>query len=225
LLREAAQRLGVYLLNSVNPYRIEGQKTIVFELLQQLEWRAPDWIALPAGNLGNTGAFGKALDEAHRLGLIDRVPRILAVQASGAAPFHEAFKSGFDAPRSTRAETVASAIRIGNPASYERGVRAIRLTSGWVTSVPDASIIEAQRIIGYAGIGCEPASAASVAGVRQAIDRGVIARDASVVAVLTGHLLKDPIAEDPQATTRLDGPVEIDASLSALERELATVRR
>jgi threonine synthase len=102
LLRGAAEKLGVYLLNSVNPYRIEGQKTIVFELLQQLDWRAPDWIALPAGNLGNTGAFGKALDEALRLGLIDRMPRILAVQASGAAPFYRAFLSGFDRLETTR---------------------------------------------------------------------------------------------------------------------------
>ena len=219
LLRDSAQRLGVYLLNSVNPYRIEGQKSIVFELLEQLEWRAPDWIALPAGNLGNTGAFGKALDEAHRLGLIDRLPRILAVQAAGAAPFYESFKAGFDAPRTARAETVATAIRIGNPASYERGVRAIKLTNGAVASVTDAEILEAQRMIGAAGIGCEPASAASVAGVRQAIASGLIRSDASIVAVLTGHVLKDPVA-DPNGGVRFDGPVEIDPSLSALEREL-----
>ena len=208
----------------MNPYRIEGQKSIVFELLEQLEWRAPDWIALPAGNLGNTGAFGKALDEAHRLGLIDRIPRILAVQAAGAAPFYESFKSGFDAPRTVRAETVATAIRIGNPASYERGVRAIRLTNGAVASVPDAEILEAQHMIGAAGIGCEPASAASVAGVRQAIGSGLIQRDASVVAVLTGHVLKDPGVEDLPGVSERDGPVEIDASLGALERELQVER-
>ena len=216
LLRDAAPRLGVYLLNSVNPYRIEGQKSIVFELLEQLDWKAPDWIALPAGNLGNTGAFGKALDEVHRLGLIDRLPRVLAVQAAGAAPFYESFKAGFDAPRTARAETVATAIRIGNPASYERGVRTIRLTNGAVASVPDAEILEAQRSIGAAGVGCEPASAASVAGVRQAIASGLIGRDESVVAVLTGHLLKDPGSEEQE----VQQPVEIDASLSALEREL-----
>jgi threonine synthase len=218
LLRGAAEKLGVYLLNSVNPFRVEGQKTIVFELLQQLDWKAPDWIALPAGNLGNTGAFGKALDEAVRLGLIDRMPRILAVQATGAAPFYRAFLSGFDRLESTRAETIASAIRIGNPASFDRGVRAIRLTDGVVVAVPDAAIIEAQCQIGSAGIGCEPASATSVAGVRQAIAGGVIARDQSVVAVLTGHLLKEPMVDESASAAG-----EIDATLSALEGELMKI--
>ena len=218
LLRGAAEKLGVYLLNSVNPFRIEGQKTIVFELLQQLDWKAPDWIALPAGNLGNTGAFGKALDEAVRLGLIDRMPRILAVQATGAAPFYRAFLSGFDRLETTRADTIASAIRIGNPASFDRGVRAIRLTDGVVVAVPDAAIVEAQRQIGSAGIGCEPASATSVAGVRQAVAGGVIARDQSVVAVLTGHLLKDPMVDESASAAG-----EIDATLSALEAELMKI--
>lgn len=214
LLRDAAPRLGIYLLNSVNPFRIEGQKSIVFELLQQSDWKAPDWIALPAGNLGNTAAFGKALDEAVRLGLIDRMPRLLAVQASGAAPFFQSFSGGFSQRRSVHAETVATAIRIGNPASYERGVRAIRLTQGAVLAVTDAAILEAQGQVGTAGIGCEPASAASVAGVRQAVASGLIGQEERVVAVLTGHLLKDP-GGDAGAT-----PVEIDASLSALETEL-----
>jgi threonine synthase len=225
LLRDAVQRLGVYLLNSVNPFRIEGQKSIVFELLQQLDWKAPDWIALPAGNLGNTAAFGKALDEASRLGLIDRIPRLLAVQAAGAAPFHQSFLSGFQERHTTRAETIASAIRIGDPASYERGVRAIQLTQGVVVSVPDAWILEAQRYVGGAGIGCEPASAASVAGVRAAVDSGLIGREESVVAVLTGHLLKDPFIADTSEGRRAGGPdtnapIEIDASLSTVEREL-----
>ncbi|HEX6314380.1 MAG TPA: threonine synthase [Gemmatimonadaceae bacterium] len=213
LLREAASQLGVYLLNSVNPYRIEGQKAIVFELLQQLDWNAPDWIALPAGNLGNTAAFGKALDEASRLGLIDRIPRLLAVQASGAAPFYRGFVSGFSERQSTRAETVATAIRIGNPASWDRGVRAMRLTSGAVVSVPDEDIVSAQDRIKAAGIGCEPASAASVAGVRHAISSGLISRSESVVAVLTGHLLKDP--DTP--LSRPGALLEVDASLGAIE--------
>ncbi len=226
LLRGAAEKLGVYLLNSVNPFRIEGQKTIVFELLQQLEWKAPDWIALPAGNLGNTGAFGKALDEALRLGLIDRMPRILAVQASGAAPFYQSFLSGFDRLETTRAETVASAIRIGNPASFDRGVRAIRLTNGVVAAVPDAAILEAQRCVGSAGIGCEPASATSVAGVRHAIASGIIGRDESVVAVLTGHLLKDPLVDESgSAGADRNEPIEIDPTLSALEAELQRLER
>jgi len=222
LVRDAAQRLGVYLLNSVNPFRIEGQKTIVFELLQQLDWKAPDWIALPAGNLGNTAAFGKALDEACRLGLIDRVPRLLAVQAAGASPFHQSYLTGFQERRTTRADTIATAIRIGDPASYDRGVRAIRLTNGVVVAVPDAAILEGQQCAGTAGIGCEPASAASLAGVRAAVDSGLIHRDDSVVAVLTGHLLKDPAGGgDPGAEKSLTMPTEIDASLGEIERELS----
>jgi threonine synthase len=216
LLRDAAGQLGVYLLNSVNPYRIEGQKTIVFELLQQLDWKAPDWIALPAGNLGNTAAFGKALDEASRLGLIDRIPRLLAVQAAGAAPFFRGFASGFSERQMTRAETVATAIRIGNPASWDRAVRAMRLTSGAVVALPDADIVSAQDTVKSAGIGCEPASAASVAGVRHAVRTGLIRSTDSVVAVLTGHLLKDP--DTP--LSRVNAPVDVEPSLHAIERAM-----
>ena len=220
LLRDAAARLGVYLLNSVNPFRIEGQKAIVFELLQQLQWEAPDWIALPAGNLGNTAAFGKALDEASRLGLIDRVPRLLCVQAAGAAPFHQSFTTDFAERYVTRAETVATAIRIGDPASYDRGVRAIRFTRGAVVSVPDDAILSAQQQIGMGGVGCEPASAASVAGVRSAIQSGLIKPDESVVAVLTGHLLKDPGALANPNGKGANVPVEIEPTIDAIEREL-----
>ena len=218
LLREAAERLGIYLLNSVNPFRIEGQKTIVFELLQQLEWKAPDWIALPAGNLGNTAAFGKALDEAARLGLIDRIPRLLAVQAAGAAPFFASYESDFRERHATRAETIATAIRIGAPASYDRGVRAIRLTRGAVVAVPDEAILAGQESVKRAGVGCEPASAASVAGVRAAVSSGLIGRDQNVVAILTGHLLKDP---DAGGAARDNLPSEIDPTLDAIERALS----
>ena len=220
LLREAAERLGVYLLNSVNPFRIEGQKAIVFELLQQLQWEAPDWIALPAGNLGNTAAFGKALDEASRLGLIDRVPRLLCVQAAGAAPFYQSFTTDFTERVATRAETVATAIRIGDPASYDRGVRAIRFTRGAVVSVPDDAILAAREQIGRAGVGCEPASAASVAGVRYAIESGLINPDESVVAILTGHLLKDLEALGDPNGKGANVPIEIEPTISAIEREL-----
>ena len=224
LVREAAQRLGVYLLNSVNPWRIEGQKSIVFELLQQRGWNAPDWIALPAGNLGNTAAFGKALDEACRLGIIDRSPRLLAVQAAGAAPFYQSFESGFTKRFTTHAETIASAIKIGDPASYDRGVQAMRLTRGAVVAVPDESIIDAQSCIGAAGIGCEPASAGSVAGTREAIRSGLIGAHESVVAILTGHVLKDPAPEGFSDRSRY-APVEIEASLSAIEHELSKLSR
>lgn len=214
LARDASEKLGVYLVNSVNPFRIEGQKTIVFELLQQLGWNAPDWIALPAGNLGNTSAFGKALLEAHRWGLIDRIPRLLAVQASGASPFAQSFAHHFAERISVRAETRATAIRIGDPASWDRAVRAIEGTNGAVEAVTDDEIFAAKAVIDQCGIGCEPASAASVAGVRALVARGVIHRDERVVAVLTGHVLKDPGYTDvPQ-----DDALSSDEALSLLER-------
>jgi threonine synthase len=224
--REASERLGVYLLNSVNPFRIEGQKTIVLELLEQCGWDSPEWIALPAGNLGNTAAFGKALREACALGLIDRVPRLLAVQAEGAAPFARSFDEQFATHHSVRARTVATAINIGDPASYPRAVRAIRETNGVVVAVSDDEILEAKAVIDAAGVGCEPASAASVAGVRQLARAGVIASSDRVVAVLTGHVLKDPgiLAryhehEDPPPPLA-NRPIEVHATLSAVERVL-----
>ena len=208
LARDASDTLGVYLVNSVNPFRIEGQKTIVFELLQQLGWQAPDWIALPAGNLGNTSAFGKALSEAHAFGLIDRMPRLLAVQASGAAPFAQAYAAHFAQRISVRAETRATAIRIGDPASWDRAVRAIAATNGVVESVTDDEIFAAKSVIDRCGVGCEPASAASVAGVRALAARGVIGREERVVAVLTGHLLKDPVGNGPPDDTPPLTPAE-----------------
>ena len=191
LVEEASERLGLYLLNSVNPFRLEGQKTIVLELLQQLAWEPPDWIVLPGGNLGNTSAFGKALEEARDWGLIDRLPRLAVVQAEGASPFAQSFELGFRERLSVRAETVATAIRIGNPASWDRAVKAIRLTDGVVVRVPDAEILEAKVAIDRAGVGCEPASAASLAGLRRLVGAGAVARTDRVVAVLTGHMLKD----------------------------------
>lgn len=192
LADEASERLGIYLLNSVNPFRLEGQKTIVFELLQQLGWETPDWIVLPGGNLGNTAAFGKALEEARDWGLIDELPRLAVVQADGAAPFARGFAEGFRERHRVRAETVATAIRIGDPVSWDRAVRAIRATDGVVLSVPDEEILAAKTAIDRAGVGCEPASAASLAGLRRLAAAGTVAPDARVVAVLTGHMLKDP---------------------------------
>jgi threonine synthase len=194
LARESAEKLGVTLLNSVNPWRIEGQKTIVLELLQQRGWDPPGWIVVPAGNLGNTAAFGKALLEAKGLGLLRRLPRIAAVQAAGANPFHRSFRAGFRRRYRVKAETVATAIRIGDPASFDRAVRAIRDTRGVVAAVTDAEILEAKAVVDAAGLGCEPASAAAVAGARQLVRAGYIRGGDSVVAVLTGHLLKDPQA-------------------------------
>ena len=223
LARAASRELGVYLANSVNPWRLEGQKTIVWELLEQLGWHSPDWIALPAGALGNTAAFGKALREARALGLIASVPRLLAVQASGAAPFVRGFESSFAERVVVRAETVATAIRIGDPASWDRAVRAIRETNGFVTSVTDAEILDAKAVIDASGVGCEPASAASVAGVRAMVASGVIARTAHVVCVLTGHLLKDPDAVSlyhAGDASRANPPLSIEPDIGEVERIL-----
>jgi threonine synthase len=225
----ASERLGIYLLNSINPFRVEGQKTIVLELLQQLGWEPPDWILVPAGNLGNTAAFGKALREAREWGLIDRVPRLAAVQAQGAAPFALSYAEGFSRRHRVEAHTVATAIRIGNPASYDRAVTAIRETNGVVTAVSDDDILEAKAVVDASGVGCEPASAASVAGARQLIAQGIVAPGERLVAVLTGHLLKDPDAisryhSPGDATARpphANPPIEIEPRLSEIERVLA----
>ena len=226
LAREASEKLNVYLLNSVNPFRLEGQKTIVFEALEQLGWEPPDWIALPAGNLGNTSAFGKALREARQVGLISRLPRLAAVQAEGANPFARGFREGFARRHRVKAETAATAIRIGDPASLDRAVDAIRLTGGVVTDVTDGEILEAKAVVDASGAGCEPASAASIAGARKLVAAGVIRPGERVVAILTGHILKDPglllryHQEMDPAPPRANRPVEIEPNLSAVEEVL-----
>jgi threonine synthase len=230
LVEEASEHLGVYLLNSINPFRIEGQKTIILELLQQLSWESPEWIIFPAGNLGNTGAFGKALREAREWGLIGRLPRLAAVQAAGAAPFARSFMGGFVERHRVKAATVATAIKIGNPASYDRAVVAIRETNGVVLSVPDAELLEAKAAIDASGVGCEPASAVSLAGLRQLVRSGEVKPADRVVAVLTGHILKDPdlllryhqeMDPPPAGANR---PVEIEPTLAAVERVLQEKR-
>ena len=226
LVEEASEQLGVYLLNSINPFRIEGQKTIILELLQQLSWDSPDWIIFPAGNLGNTAAFGKALREARAWGLIERLPRLAAVQAAGAAPFARSFAEGFVERHRVKAATVATAIKIGNPASYDRAVVAIRETNGVVLSVPDAELLEAKAAIDASGVGCEPASAVSLAGLRQLVRSGEVKPADRVVAVLTGHILKDPDLllryhqETDPAPPGANRPVEIEPTLAAVERVL-----
>jgi threonine synthase len=229
LVEEASARLGVYLLNSINPFRLEGQKTIVLELLQQLSWDPPDWIVLPAGNLGNTAAFGKALREAHAWGLIRRVPRLAAVQAAGAAPFARSYEEGFARRYTVKARTVATAIRIGDPASHDRAVRAIRETDGVVLAVDDEALLEAKAAVDGCGVGCEPASAASIAGVRALVQRGVIDPAEQVVAVLTGHVLKDPGVllqyhrETEPAPPGANRPLEVEPRLEEVARVLEGV--
>ncbi len=182
----------LYFLNSINPFRIEGQKTAMFELMEQCGWQAPDYVVVPGGNLGNSSAFGKAFTELKQYGLIDRVPKMIIVQAQGANPLARLFKSGATELTAIEApETVATAIRIGNPRSWKKAWEAVRLTGGLVTDVTDEEIGEAKAIIGRDGIGCEPASATTLAGIRQLKENGTIDRHANIVAVLTGHALKD----------------------------------
>jgi threonine synthase len=194
LVRELAERLGIYLLNSINPFRIEGQKTIIVEMLDQRDWNPPDWIVLPGGNLGNTSAFGKALRELLELGLIAKSPRLAVVQAEGSAPFYELARApeGSDLHRVEAPETLATAIRIGDPVSWPKALHEVRTSGGVVEKVTEQEIADAKAQIGLCGIGCEPASAATLAGIRKLRAAQVIARDADVVAVLTGNLLKDP---------------------------------
>ncbi|MCF7836801.1 threonine synthase [Candidatus Gracilibacteria bacterium] len=216
---------SVYVLNSVNPFRIEGQKTIVLEILQQLAWEAPDWIVLPAGNLGNTSAFGKAISEAFDLGLIDKKPRLAAVQATGANPFFNYFKSGWEKFESVEnPETIATAIKIGNPQSFLRAKRSIETTNGIVLEATEDEILDAKATIDAAGIGCEPASACSLAGIRQLVKSGEIKPGQKIVGVLTGHLLKDPDTTVNYHSGRLavsnaarvNRPQKIEADLDAI---------
>ncbi len=192
LVLQAAEELPVYVLNSVNPYRLEGQKTIMFEMLQQRRWHVPDWVVVPGGNLGNSSSFGKAFQELYEMGLIDRKPRIAIVQAEGASPLYRSYQENFAPLKPMKAETIATAIRIGNPTNFAKAVRALKSTDGLVVQVSDQAIMDAKAKIDAAGIGCEPASAASVAGVKVLIENGYILPQQEVVAVLTGHLLKDP---------------------------------
>jgi threonine synthase len=194
LVRQLADRLGIYLLNSINPFRIEGQKTIMAEMLDQRDWKVPDWVVLPGGNLGNISAFGKGLRELRELGFIDRLPRLAVVQAAGSAPFYELMHS---ADRSQlhaveHPETLATAIKIGDPISWPKALHELDVSHGVVEKVTEPEIADAKAVIGRCGIGCEPASAATLAGIRKLTAAGVMRRDADVVAVLTGNVLKDP---------------------------------
>lgn len=194
LVRQLAERLGIYLLNSINPFRIEGQKTIMTELMDQRDWRVPDWVVLPGGNLGNTAAFGKGLRQMKELGLIDRLPRLAVIQAEGAAPFYEFMRRPKRGkfPVVAHPETLATAIKIGDPVSWPKAWHEVRTSEGVVERVSEREIADAKAVIGRCGIGCEPASAATLAGVRKLTAAQVIAPDSDVVAVLTGNVLKDP---------------------------------
>jgi len=208
LVRQLAERLGIYLLNSINPFRIEGQKTIMTEMMDQRDWRVPDWVVLPGGNLGNTSAFGKALREMKDCGLIDRLPKLAVIQAEGSAPFYDLMRTK-KRNRLTAVEhpeTLATAIKIGDPVSWPKALHEVTTSGGLVEKVTEQEIADAKAIIGRCGIGCEPASAATLAGIKKLAAAGVIAADADVVAVLTGHVLKDPDYIYRYHTGALDAP-------------------
>ncbi len=217
LVEQVCNELDIYLLNSLNPFRIEGQKAIGFEVLQQLGWQAPDWLVLPAGNLGNTSAIGKAFRQAYQLGLIAHLPRVAAIQATGANPFYRGFVSSFSHRERVQAQTIATAIKIGDPVSYTRARKVIEESNGVVEEVTDEEILAAKTVIDRSGIGCEPASAATLAGARKLVERGIIKRDERVVGILTGNLLKDSQTGIPQPK---QGNA-IAASIEAVKRAIA----
>jgi threonine synthase len=219
-VQEVSKELGIYLVNSVNPFRLEGQKTIMYRVLEALRWEVPDWIVVPGGNLGNSSAFGKAFAELREIGLIDRVPRLAVVNASGANTLHALFvKQGLcwnagspDCIKTTtyyseldrrqlRASTIASAIEINRPVNLLKCLRALDVCDGVVREVSDQEILDAKAQVGAGGLGCEPASAASVAGAKALRAEGIIGADERVVCILTGHQLKDPTATVAYHTT------------------------
>src|SRR5205085_4655397 len=182
-----------YFLNSINPFRVEGQKTTMFELMEQVDWNPPDFVVVPGGNLGNSSAFGKALRELSAARLIDRVPRLVIVQARGANALVKTLAAGSGQLEAVmEPKTCASAISIGAPRSWRKALTALNFTKGSVLDVSDDEILEAKSVIGCDGIGCEPASATTLAGIRRLRRTGEIAERDRVVAILTGHVLKDP---------------------------------
>ncbi len=229
LVQKSSNELGMYLLNSINPWRIEGQKSIIFELIHQFDWNCPDWVIVPAGNLGNTSAFGKALNEMKELDLIEKIPRIAAIQAEGANPFYETWKNNLSELKSVKnPETIASAIKIGNPVSWKKALKAIKLTKGVVEQVSDQEIMDAKAIVDSSGIGCEPASAASVAGAKKLLEKGILNRNEQVVCIITGNLLKDTDSTIDYHLSNLkdirpkyaNKPVVIEATMEGVKKAL-----
>jgi threonine synthase len=206
----------LYLLNSVNPFRLEGQKSIGFEIVDDLGWKSPDRIILPVGNAGNISAIWKGVKEFYRAGFMEDLPMMTGIQAEGAAPIVRAIREGkedivpFENP-----ETVATAIRIGAPVSALKAIRAINESNGYAETVTDDEILSAQKLLARTeGIGVEPASAASIAGLIKLVNMGEIDKNEQVVCIVTGHLLKDPNT----AINACVEPVEIDADIEALSR-------
>lgn len=210
-VQAVCNELGIYLVNSLNPFRLEGQKTIMFRIIEQLRWQVPDWIIVPGGNLGNSSSFGKAFSELKSLGLIDRIPRLAIINASGADTLTELVnnrklswnKGNVDngiindfyaelTARNFSPHTCASAIEISRPVNLKKCLRALDFCNGVVLAVPDEEIIDSKAQIGKYGLGCEPASAATIAGLKHLLASGTVGKDQRIACVLTGHALKDP---------------------------------
>jgi threonine synthase len=210
-VQDVCTNLGLYLLNSLNPFRLEGQKAIMYRIIEQMGWTIPDWIVVPGGNLGNSSAFGKAFYELKQIGLIKQIPRMAIINATGAdtltdlvnnkklawndGKVDQAIIDDYYADLTARnfsPHTCASAIEISRPVNLKKCLRAIDICDGVVRAVTDAEIVDAKAIIGKYGLGCEPASAATIAGLRHLRAEGVIGSDERVACVLTGHPLKDP---------------------------------
>jgi threonine synthase len=244
-VQEVSRQLGIYLVNSINPFRLEGQKTIMLRVLEALRWECPDWIVVPGGNLGNVSAFGKAFGELADLGLLTRLPRLAVINAAGAGTFFQLYEGeavrwkggrpdtsvieGFYVQmkrEDRRAATIASAIEINHPVNLPKALRALERCGGVVRTVTDEEIMNAKAKVGAGGLGCEPASAASVAGARKLRSEGVIAADERVVCILTGHALKDPSATvryhggDLRGAAHANKPVETPNDLDAIIRAI-----
>jgi len=218
VLKLSEKHRSIYLLNSINPFRIEGQKSLGYEISDQLNQEAPDRIIVPVGNAGNISAIWKGFTEFHELDLIKALPKMTGIQAAGSAPIAKAIKTGsltivpVSAP-----ETVATAIRIGAPVSWKKALNAIRESDGTAETVTDEEILSAQKLLASVeGLFVEPASASSIAGLIKLVENGVIEKDERIVCVTTGHGLKDP----DTAVKISEKPVEVDAEISAIEEAL-----
>ena len=227
LVQQVCSELNIYLLNSINPFRIEGQKAIAFEILQQLNWEVPDWFVLPGGNLGNNSALSKALRELYEIGIIDKIPRIAVIQAHGANPLYRMWKNKTPF-KPVQAETIATAVKIGNPVSWKKSIRGLKWSNGVVEEVSEQEIMDAKAMVDRAGIGAEPASCCTVAGTKKLVEAGIINKDDLVVGVLTGNLLKDPDSVVNYHLSRLKGikstyanrPIKIKATVKAAKQAL-----
>lgn len=244
-VQDVCRKLNIYLVNSLNPFRLEGQKTIMYRILEGLNWQVPDWIVVPGGNLGNSSSFGKAFMELKQLGLIDRVPRLAIINAAGANTLTElvndyglswnnsrvdhakidAYYAKLDAS-GYRPHTIASAIEISRPVNLKKCLRALDVCNGIVRSVTDAEILDAKAQIGKYGLGCEPASAATIAGLKYLLADGTIDKNARVACVLTGHVLKDPDAtvnyhskkQGPFANPPVQAPNDLDQIIALMKQ-------